>query len=289
VSIAQALLLDAFENLAFARNLAAVQAILRTTARALLCADGATLVLRDGDRVFYADEDLAPLCKERHYPIERCVSGWCMLQRRPIAILDLFSDERVPPDVYEPAFASSLAMAPIGATEPIGALGVYWAAMHHTDERELDLLQRLADAAAAAIERIRLVDDAAAGGTVIAMPRRRRVLVVDDDEDVAESVADLLRVLGHDVATAPDGPHALDVAARFRPEIAILDIALPVMDGYELAEQLASTGDAPFLIALSGYGQQQNRERGHAAGFSAYLVKPFTTETLIRIFDAVSG
>jgi CheY-like chemotaxis protein len=50
-----------------------------------------------------------------------------------------------------------------------------------------------------------------------------------------------------------------------------------------------STGDAPFLIALSGYGQEQNRERAHAAGFSAYLVKPFTTETLIRIFAALSG
>jgi len=154
LSITRVLLLDAVEKLASARDLATVQAVVRRTARSLLGADGATLVLRDGDRVFYADEGLSPLWKGRHYPIERCVSGRCMLQRQPIAILDLFVAARMPPDVYEPAFASSLAMAPIRIAEPIGALGVYWAAMHHADDRELELLQRLAEAAAPPIERI---------------------------------------------------------------------------------------------------------------------------------------
>ena len=289
MSITEALLRHAVENLAVARDLGTVQAIVRRTARALLRADGVTLVLRDSDRVFYVDENLAPLWKGRHYPIERCVSGWCMLQRQAITIFDLFSDERVPPDVYEPAFASSLAMAPIRAAEPIGALGVYWVAMHHADERELGLLQRMADAAAPAIEKIRLVDDQGVGAAIIAMPRRRRILVVDYDEDVAESIGDLLRMRGYDVATAHDGPRALDVAARFHPEIAVLAVGLPVLDGYALARQLASTDGAPFLIALSGYSHEQDRERAHAAGFRAYLVKPFATETLMGIIADVPG
>jgi CheY-like chemotaxis protein len=78
---------------------------------------------------------------------------------------------------------------------------------------------------------------------------------------------ELLRGVGHDVAVAYDGPQALVEAARFNPDIAILDIGLPVMDGYELARRLIATlGRPPYLIALTGYGQENDRQRARDAG-----------------------
>jgi PAS domain S-box-containing protein len=118
----------------------------------------------------------------------------------------------------------------------------------------------------------------------------RRILIVDDNEDGAALVSDILRDIGHEVATAHDGAQALDAAARFRPQIAILDIGLPIMDGYELASQLCALGGvaAPYLIALTGYGQTQDRERARRAGFDEHIVKPVDPEALMRLIAAAS-
>jgi signal transduction histidine kinase len=117
--------------------------------------------------------------------------------------------------------------------------------------------------------------------------RARRILVVDDNEDLAELLAELLLQAGHQVEVAHDGPGALTLAARFQPEIAILDIGLPVMDGYALASELraAMPDGAPQLIAVSGYGQAIDRERSKRAGFAAHLVKPVDFETLYAAID----
>jgi signal transduction histidine kinase len=101
---------------------------------------------------------------------------------------------------------------------------------------------------------------------------RRRVLVVDDNNDAAEAIAVFLRLEGHDVQTANDGPQALGSAELFAPEIAVVDIGLPGMDGYELARRLAPR--IPLLIALTGYGQSEDRQRSKAAGFHYHFVKP---------------
>jgi CheY-like chemotaxis protein len=113
------------------------------------------------------------------------------------------------------------------------------------------------------------------------------VLVVDDNLDAAESLADLLRHVGHDVKVAQDGPGALEVAARFHPEVAVLDIGLPVMDGYELAAALKSREDAgPIrLVALTGYGQEKDRQRSREAGFDAHLVKPVEIDALLAALE----
>jgi signal transduction histidine kinase len=104
----------------------------------------------------------------------------------------------------------------------------------------------------------------------------RRVLVVDDNVDAAESMALLLRVQGHEVRTAYEGRSALDAAAAFRPQVVLLDLGLPQMDGYEVArrlrEQLPTNGMA--LVAVTGYGQDEDRRQTAAAGFDAHLVKP---------------
>jgi len=114
-----------------------------------------------------------------------------------------------------------------------------------------------------------------------------RILIVDDNEDAAEMLSDLLNRSGHDTQIAFDGPSALALAGPFAPELAILDIGLPVMDGYELAEALRALhpANAPLLIALTGYGQEQDQRRATAAGFDRYLIKPVGFDLLRRTID----
>jgi CheY-like chemotaxis protein len=116
---------------------------------------------------------------------------------------------------------------------------------------------------------------------------RRRILVVDDNVDAARVMADALEVVGHETRVAFDGPAALDVAAAFQPDAALLDLGLPLMDGYELAEQLVATHSEkrPVLIAVTGYGQVSDRERTRAAGFDAHIVKPVDMPRLMNLLD----
>ena len=102
----------------------------------------------------------------------------------------------------------------------------------------------------------------------------KRILVVDDNTDAAELMAELFERSGHRTAVAFDGPSALEIAATFAPEIAVLDIGLPVMDGYELARRLREQIAKIHLIALTGYGQSSDRARALDAGFDVHLVKP---------------
>ena len=113
----------------------------------------------------------------------------------------------------------------------------------------------------------------------------RRVLVVDDSADAARSLALLLAAQGHAVRTAHDGLAALEAARAFQPEVVLLDIGLPRMDGYEVARRLR--GQAGFertlLVALTGYGQEEDRRRTREAGFDAHLVKPADLTILQRL------
>jgi CheY-like chemotaxis protein len=109
-----------------------------------------------------------------------------------------------------------------------------------------------------------------------------KVLVVDDNIDAAMSLAMLLRIWGHQVRTADDGPAALDAAAEFQPDAVLLDIGLPGMDGYEVAQRLRQQPSTMqvLLIAVTGYGQDADRRRSREAGFDHHLVKPVDPETL---------
>ncbi|HEV2442483.1 MAG TPA: chemotaxis protein CheB [Steroidobacteraceae bacterium] len=115
----------------------------------------------------------------------------------------------------------------------------------------------------------------------------RRVLVVDDNADAAQSMALIARSWGHEVATARDGTEALAVAKTFRPDAALVDIGLPGMDGYELAQRLRGQldGEEPplLLVAMTGYGRTEDREAAHAAGFDVHMVKPADLEGLRRV------
>lgn len=104
---------------------------------------------------------------------------------------------------------------------------------------------------------------------------RTSVLVVDDNVDVAESLRLLLESLGHDVHSAHSGEVALEVMARLRPQVVLLDIGMPGMDGYAVVAALrAAYGAAPFVVALTGYGQEDDRRHALAAGFDRHLLKP---------------
>jgi PAS domain S-box-containing protein len=116
----------------------------------------------------------------------------------------------------------------------------------------------------------------------------RRVLVVDDNSEAADLLGELLRAAGHDVRVANDGPQAIEAASSFDPEIAVLDIGLPVMDGYELATRLRPGGSKPRLIAVTGYGQEHDRARSLAAGFDQHLVKPVDGTALLAAIAAAT-
>jgi CheY-like chemotaxis protein/nitrogen-specific signal transduction histidine kinase len=114
-------------------------------------------------------------------------------------------------------------------------------------------------------------------------PRRKRVLVVDDNDDAAELLAEALRLAGHEVEVANSPVAALALAPGFLPEVAVLDIGLPVMDGYELAARLRAEPALANcrLIALTGYGQEHDRVRSQKLGFQRHLVKPVDLEKLM--------
>jgi len=117
--------------------------------------------------------------------------------------------------------------------------------------------------------------------------RSVRVLVVDDNVDAVLSLALVLETMGHVVRTAYDGPAALEEADAFQPQIILLDIGLPVMDGYEVARQLRQEGRSQevFLVALTGYGQEEDRQRSRDAGFDMHLVKPVDPEALQELLS----
>jgi putative two-component system response regulator len=153
-------LVRAIQRLSLARSIAEVQAIVRTAARRLTGAEGATFVLREGAYCYYADEDaISPLWKGQRFPLEACVSGWAMLNRRAAAIEDIYADPRVSHDAYRPTFVKSLAMVPIRMLDPVGAIGNYWARRHRPSAAEVELLQALADSTAVALENVRAYEE----------------------------------------------------------------------------------------------------------------------------------
>lgn len=133
--------------------------------------------------------------------------------------------------------------------------------------------------------RLRVAESSVAPSPPVPRPtpvtRGRRVLIVDDNTDAATATAELLSVLGHQITVAHDGPMALRLAAQTEPEVILLDLGLPGMDGYEVASRLRADGNRSRIVALSGYGREQDRRDTASAGFDRHLVKPVTVHTLL--------
>jgi len=116
--------------------------------------------------------------------------------------------------------------------------------------------------------------------------RPRKIVVVEDDRDALESLRLILARKGHTVITAEDGASGLERIRKERPDVGVVDIAMPRMDGYEIAQQVRAQQLPVFLIALTGYGQTEDRRRAHAAGFNAHLTKPAALEQLDELIAA---
>jgi CheY-like chemotaxis protein len=115
-----------------------------------------------------------------------------------------------------------------------------------------------------------------------------RVLVVDDNRDAADSMAAMIGVLGNEVRASYSGFEVTALAESFRPELVLLDIGMPGMNGYEVCRELRKTqGDAVRIVALTGYGQESDRSQSEAAGFDEHLVKPITLDSLQRVLGTV--
>src|SRR5579864_5640787 len=140
-----------------------------------------------------------------------------------------------------------------------------------------------------------LADPAVAAARAVAAPPERaevgasavdpcRVLVVDDNADAAEGVAAMLRMCGHEVVTAEDGVAALQLAESFAPDVALLDLGMPRLNGYETARRIREqpSGRHMALVALTGWGQPKDRDSTRQAGFDAHLIKPIASQELLE-------
>jgi PAS domain S-box-containing protein len=136
-----------------------------------------------------------------------------------------------------------------------------------------------------------LLDRDSGDGRPAAARLRRRILVVDDNVDAANSLAMLLRLKGHEVQTAFDGIAAVDFAAAYKPDVILLDVGLPRLNGFDAARRIreAETGKKVVLIALTGWGHAEDRRRSREAGFDHHLVKPADPNELEKLLNSLNG
>jgi CheY-like chemotaxis protein len=120
---------------------------------------------------------------------------------------------------------------------------------------------------------------------VTTTPRRFRILVVDDNHDSALSLAMMLSIMGHETRTAHDGESAVETAESFLPEVVLLDIGLPKLNGYEVAQRIREQawGASMFLIAVTGWGQEEDRQRSSEVGLNVHMVKPVEPAALEKL------
>ena len=114
-----------------------------------------------------------------------------------------------------------------------------------------------------------------------------KVLVVDDNEDAADSLATLLNVMGYEVRIAYDGPEAIEAADEFQPAVALLDIGLPRLSGYDIARHVREKrGGEVLLVAITGWGQEEDRRKAREAGFDHHFTKPADFDKLLALIDS---
>ena len=134
-----------------------------------------------------------------------------------------------------------------------------------------------------------MADTDAAPASVSTTPRRFRILVVDDNHDSALSLAMMLSIMGHETRTAHDGESAVEAAGIFLPEVILLDIGLPKLNGYEVAQRIRERpwGASMFLIAVTGWGQDEDRQRSSEVGLNVHMVKPVEPSELEKLLASI--
>jgi CheY-like chemotaxis protein len=135
-----------------------------------------------------------------------------------------------------------------------------------------------------------MADANAADASVRPTPRSFRILVVDDNHDSALSLAMMLSIMGHETRTAHDGESAVEAAETFLPEVILLDIGLPKLNGYEVAQRIRERpwGVSMFLIAVTGWGQDEDRQRSSEVGLNVHMVKPVEPSELEKLLATIN-
>jgi len=231
-------LVEVIEQLAGARTIEAVAAIVRTAARRISGADGVTFVLRDGERCWYLDEEaIGPLWKGQRFPLTACISGWAMLNRQTAVIPDIYADARIPHDAYRPTFVRSLVMTPVRPEDPIASIGAYWAEVRTPTDEEVGRLAAVARATATAIANVQLI------ASLEAAVERQGDLIRELDHRVKNTLASVLAISNRTLRAA-ETPEAF--AQTFRQRIASLAGAHE-----HLARRHWGGGDLRQLVVLA--------------------------------------
>lgn len=271
-------LAHAVQELSLARTLTDVQRIVRTSARDLTRCDGATFVLRDDRMCHFADEDaIEPLWKGMRFPLETCISGWTMLNRRPAVIGDIYSDARTPHPKYRPTFVKSLVVVPIRRLDPVGAIGAYWATSRQASNHEIAVLQALADSTSIALEHVRVYSELEqrarqrTSELEKANDEIRRLSLTDDLTGVfnrrgfyvlAEAALVAARNRGHDGLLAyldVDGlKHVNDEAGHDVGDELIADVATVLRSTFDPSDIVARIGGDEFCVLVAEYDGHPN-------------------------------
>ena len=285
-------LLKVVQELSATHDLNTVMDIVRHSVRDLTGSDGATFVLREGDFCYYAEEDaISPLWKGNRFPMKICISGWVMMNHRPAIIEDIFTDSRIPIDVYIKTFVKSLAMVPIKTNDPIGAIGCYWADKHNPTSEQIEVLQILADTAAIAIDNIYYQDviavkakqlEDAIDGTMLAvakMVEQKDLYTSGHQRRVATIALDIAKELGwgkeccetifrsgivHDIGKIGIPSELLAKPAKLTPSEFGL-VKTHSESGYEILK------DVPFLAPMAKI-ILQHHERLDGSGYPYGLI-----------------
>lgn len=293
------ILVHAVQELSLARSLPEIQRIVRTSARKLVGCDGTTFVLRDGDNCYYADEDaIAPLWKGSRFPMSRCISGWVMLKRAAAVIPDIYLDPRIPHEAYRPTFVKSLVMVPIRKLDPVGGIGAYWATARYPSEREVALLQALADSSSVAMENVQVyseLEQRVRDRTAELEKANEEIhqLSVTDDltglsnrrgfhllagpavlTAVRNGQACLLAFIDVDGLKAVNDQHGHDVG-----DMLIIDVARVLHDTIRGSDILARVGGDEFCILIVGFGAEAQVVRKRISdafdSFNAHGHRPY--------------
>ncbi|MBP2301181.1 sensor histidine kinase [Azospirillum picis] len=151
-------LTKALARISRARTRDEVVETIRTSARSLIGCQGISIILKEGSLCHYVEEDaIGPLWKGQKFPASTCISGWSMINRKTAVVPDIAQDERIPQELYGGTFVRSLAMAPVRVDAPVAAIGAYWSQPYAPDLWEVETLEALAEAAAAALENADLI------------------------------------------------------------------------------------------------------------------------------------
>ncbi len=197
-------LTEATARIAGARTQEEVIEAVRASARGLMGCEGIAIIRRDGDLCYYVEEDaVGPLWKGQRFQAADCISGWTMINRKTAVVPDIEKDERIPLDLYVGTFVKALIMAPVGANNPVGAIGAYWSYVYEPTQWEIDVLEALASAATSAFETVNLI------GVLSNDLAQARSLLPDYTQDPGDFSKDIERIGG--IAAVPT---ILDVVLR---------------------------------------------------------------------------